>query len=133
MYATSIIDVYSRMVLGRQLSKNLYTDLALDALNMAIRQRTHAGADLTGLIHHSDRGVQYRALRYIERFAEQDLVASAGSRGDSYDNALAEAYNSLFKAELVRARHKGLWARDRRPGDCRGRVRRLVQSPWYPW
>lgn len=109
MYAAFIIDVYSRMVVGWQLSKNLYTDLALDALNMAIWQRTHAGADLNGLIHHSDRGVQYRALRYTERLDEQDLVASVGSRGDSYDNALAEAFNSLFKAELIRNRHKGPW------------------------
>ena len=54
-------------------------------------------------------GVQYRALRYTERLHEQDLVASVGSRGDSYDNALAEAFNSLFKAELVRNRHKGPW------------------------
>lgn len=58
MYAAFIIDVYSRMVVGWQLSKNLYTDLALDALNMAIWQRTHTGDDLSGLIHHSDRGVQ---------------------------------------------------------------------------
>ncbi len=109
VYAAFIIDVYSRMVVGWQLSKNLYTDLALDALNMAIWQRTHAGDDLSGLIHHSDRGVQYRALRYTKRLAEQDLVASVGSRGDSYDNALAEAFNSLFKAELIRNRHKGPW------------------------
>ena len=110
VYAAFIIDVYSRMVVGWQVSNNLYTDLALDALNMAIWQRGHAGADLSGLIHHSDRGVQYRALRYTERLAEQDLVASVGSRGDSYDNALAEAFNSLFKAELVRNRHKGPWS-----------------------
>ena len=85
MYAAFIIDVSSRLVGGGPLSKNPYTDLALDALNMAIWQRTHAGGDLSGLIHHSDRGVQYRALRYTERLAEQDLVASVGSRGDSYD------------------------------------------------
>jgi len=109
VYAAFIIDVYSRMIVGWQLSKNLYTDLALDALNMAIWQRTHTGDDLTGLIHHSDRGVQYRALRYTERLEEQDLVASVGSRGDSYDNALAEAFKSLFKAELIRNRHKGPW------------------------
>src|SRR5699024_244646 len=60
VYAAFIIDVYSRMVVGWQVSKNLYTDLALDALNMALWQRTHAGADLEGLVHHSDRGVQYR-------------------------------------------------------------------------
>ncbi|MET8538778.1 integrase core domain-containing protein, partial [Streptomyces sp. NPDC005065] len=59
------------------------------------------------LIHHSDRGVQYRAIRYTERLEQQDAVASVGSRGDSYDNALAEAFNSLFKAELIR--NKGPW------------------------
>lgn len=110
VYAAFIIDVYSRMVVGWQVSNNLYTDLALDALNMAIWQRGHSGVDLSGLVHHSDRGVQYRALRYTERLAEQGLVASVGSRGDSYDNALAEAFNSLFKAELVCNRHKGPWS-----------------------
>ena len=109
MYAAFIIDVYSRMVVGWQLSKNLYTDLAMDALNMAIWQRTHIGDDLTGLISQSVRGVQYRALRYNERLEEQELVASVGSLGDSYDNALAEAFHSLFKAELIRNRHKGPW------------------------
>lgn len=78
MYAAFIIDVYSRMVVGWQVSKNLYTNLALDALNMAIWQRTPAGDDLEGLIHHSDRGVQYRALHYTERLEEQDLAASVG-------------------------------------------------------
>ena len=110
VYAALIIDVYSPMVVGWQVSNNLYADLALDAVNMAIWQRGHAGADLSGLIHHSDRGVEYRALRYAERLAEQDLVASVGSRGDSYDNALAEALNSLFKAEHVRNRRTGPWS-----------------------
>lgn len=64
--------------------------------------RQRAGQDLTGLVHHSDRGVQYRAVRYTERLAEADAVASVGSKGDSYDNAMAEAFNSLFKAELIR-------------------------------
>src|SRR6202007_592247 len=70
-------------------------------------RRRHAGGDLSGLVHHSDRGVQYRAIRYTERLEQGDAVASVGSRGDSYDNALAEAFNSLFKAELVR--NKGPW------------------------
>ncbi len=70
---------------------------------MAIRRR-HTGADLT---HHSDRGVQHRALRYTERLEQEAAVASVGSKGDSYDNALVEALNSLFKAELIR--NKGSW------------------------
>jgi putative transposase len=107
VYAAFVIDVFSRMVVGWQVATSLYTDLALDALDMAVWRRRRAGADLTGLIHHSDRGVQYRAIRYTERLDEADAVASVGSRGDSYDNALAEAFNSLFKAELIR--NKGPW------------------------
>jgi putative transposase len=107
VYAAFVLDVFSRRVVGWQLSTNLYTDLALDALNMGIWCRRHAGADLSQLIHHSDRGVQYVAVRYTERLAEAEVVASVGSVGDSYDNAMAEAFNSLFKAELVR--NKGPW------------------------
>lgn len=107
VYAAFVIDVFSRLVVGWQVATSLYTDLALDALQMAIWRRQHAGADLTGLVHHSDRGVQYRAIRYTERLAEAGSVASVGSKGDSYDNALAEAFNSLFKAELIR--NKGPW------------------------
>jgi putative transposase len=106
-YAAFVIDVYSRRVVGWQLSKSLRTDLALDALEMGIWTRRRAGHDLGGLIHHSDKGVQYVAVRYTQRLAEAGAVASVGSTGDSYDNALAEAFNSLFKAELVR--NKGPW------------------------
>jgi putative transposase len=74
---------------------------------MGIWTRTRGGRDVDGLIHHSDRGGQYVAIRYTQRLAEAGAVASVGSRGDSYDNALAEAFNSLFKAELVR--NKGPW------------------------
>jgi putative transposase len=107
VYAAFVLDVFARRIVGWQLSTNLYTDLALDALNMGIWCRRHAGADLSQLIHHSDRGVQYVAVRYTERLAEAEAVASVGSVGDSYDNAMAEAFNSLFKAELVR--NKGPW------------------------
>ena len=107
VYAAFVIDVYSRMVVGWQVATSLYTELALDALEMGIWRRRHTGDDLAGLIHHSDRGVQYRALRYTERLAEAAAAASVGSKGDSYDNALAEAFNSLFKAELIR--NKGPW------------------------
>ena len=107
VYAAFVIDVFSRRVVGWQLSKNLRTDLALDALEMGLWDRARAGRDTTGLIHHSDKGVQYLAVRYTQRLADAGAVASVGSTGDSYDNALAEAFNSLFKAELVR--NRGPW------------------------
>jgi putative transposase len=106
VYAAFVLDVYSRMIVGWQVATSLYTDLALDALQMAIWRRS-ADTDLTGLVHHSDRGVQYRAIRYTQRLADAGAVASVGSKGDSYDNAMAEAFNSLFKAELVR--NNGPW------------------------
>ena len=87
VYAAFVIDVFSRRVVGWQVATSLYTDLALDALEMGIWARTRDGADLTGLVHHSDRGVQYRAIRYTQRLEEADAVASVGSKGDSYDNA----------------------------------------------
>ncbi|WP_259558154.1 IS3 family transposase [Brachybacterium sillae] len=102
VYAAFVLDVFSRMIVGWQVSTSLRTDLALDALDMGLWARRRAGQDVTGLVHHSDRGVQYRAVRYTERLAEAEAVASVGSRGDSYDNAMAEALNSLFKAECVR-------------------------------
>ncbi|WP_345076366.1 IS3 family transposase [Brachybacterium paraconglomeratum] len=107
VYAAFVIDVFSRRVVGWQLSKSLRTDLALDALEMGIWTRQHAGHNVTGLTHHSDKGVQYVAVRYTQRLTEAGAVASVGSTGDSYDNALAEAFNSLFKAELVR--NRGPW------------------------
>ncbi len=112
VYAAFVLDVFSRMIVGWQVSTSLRTDLALDALEMALWARKRAGHDVSGLIHHSDRGVQYRAIRYTERLAAADAVASVGSKGDSYDNAMAEAFNSLFKAELIRnpaTRPKGGW------------------------
>ncbi len=99
--------MFSCRVVGWQLSKSLRTDLALDALEMGIWTRQHAGHNVTGLTHHSDKGVQYVAVRYTQRLTEAGAVASVGSTGDSYDNALAEAFNSLFKAELVR--NRGPW------------------------
>jgi putative transposase len=102
VYAAFVLDVFSRMIVGWQVSTSLRTDLALDALEMGLWARRRAGQDVAGLVHHSDRGVQYRAIRYTERLAEADAVASVGSKGDSYDNAMAEAFNSLFKAECVR-------------------------------
>lgn len=106
VYAAFIIDVFSRMIVGWQASTSLRADLAIDALEMAVhnRGRTH---DLAGLIHHSDRGVQYLAVRYSERLADNNIVASVGSKGDSYDNALVESFNGLYKWELIYRR--GPW------------------------
>ena len=105
VYVAFVIDVFSRCVVGWQTSTSLRTDLALDALEMAIYGRKEAG--LAGLIHHSDRGAQYLAIRYTERLAEAGAVGSVGSRGDSYDNALAESFNGLYKTELIHRR--GPW------------------------
>jgi putative transposase len=91
VYAAFILDVFSRMVVGWQISDSLRSDLAIDALEMAVWNRTRNGQVLDGLVHHSDRGVQYLSIRYSERLAENDIVASVGSKGDSYDNAMAEA------------------------------------------
>ncbi|MCT2361506.1 DDE-type integrase/transposase/recombinase [Kocuria marina] len=85
MYAAFIIDVFSRRVVGWQLSKSLRTDLALDALEMGIWTREYAGHNVSGLTHHSDKGVQYVAVRYTQRLAEAGAVGSVGSTGDSYD------------------------------------------------
>ena len=107
LYLAVVLDHFSRRVVGWQLSTSLRTDLALDALEMGLWTRQRAGHDTTGLIHHSDKGVQYLAIRYTQRLAEAGAVASVGTTGDSFDNALAEAFNSLFKAELIR--NKGPW------------------------
>jgi putative transposase len=105
VYVAFIVDVCSRFVVGWQASRSLRTDLALDALEMALwARRVRCSA---GLIHHSDRGVQYLAVRYTERLAQAGIMASVGSRGDSYDNALAESFHGLYKAELIR--HDGPW------------------------
>ncbi|GAA4852711.1 hypothetical protein GCM10023221_35670 [Luteimicrobium xylanilyticum] len=107
VYVAFVTDVFNREIVGWQVSRSLHTDLALDALRMGICQRTRDADDLSGLVHHFDRGVQYRSIRYGRALAEQDAVASVGSKGDSYDNALAEALNSLYKAELIR--NRGPW------------------------
>lgn len=107
MYVAFVIDVYSRMVVGWQASRSLRSDLAIDALEMAVFNRQRAGADLSELTHHSDRGVQYLSVRYSERLAENQIIASVGSKGDSYDNALAESFNGLYKWELIN--QQGLW------------------------
>jgi putative transposase len=101
VYVAFIIDVYSRFIVGWQASRSLRSDLAIDALEMAVWNRRRAGRDLDQLVHHSDRGVQYLSIRYSERLADNDIVASVGSKGDSYDNAMAESFNGLYKWELI--------------------------------
>jgi transposase InsO family protein len=104
VYVAFVFDAYSRFICGWQAANHLRTDLALDALEMALWQRQ---GDLGDLVHHSDRGVQYLSIRYTERLAEAGIEPSVGSRGDSYDNALAESVIGLFKAEVIR--HEGPW------------------------
>ena len=101
VYVAFVIDAFSRYLVGWQASRSLRTDLALDALEMAIWRRR---GGLDGLVHHSDRGSQYLAIRSTERLAEAGPVTSVGSRGDSYDNALAETIIGLYKTELIRRR-----------------------------
>jgi len=96
-YVAFITDVFSRRIVGWRVSSSLRSDLALDALEQAL----HARPDLENLIHHSDRGVQYLSIRYTERLGLAGIEASVGSVGDSYDNALAETINGLYKAEVI--------------------------------
>ena len=98
LYVSFILDVYSRMIVGWQIASHLRTELVLDALEMAIWRRDAAPGTL---IHHSDAGCQYTSFRYSDRLSEAGIAASIGSVGDSYDNAMAEALNGTFKAELV--------------------------------
>lgn len=108
MYAAFVQDLFSRRIVGWQVADHLGADLALDALEMAIWARP--GSDdsgVDGLVHHSDRGVQYTAIRYAERLDQIGAARSVGSKGDSYDNAAAESLNSLYKKELID--YRGGW------------------------
>ncbi len=96
-YVAFVTDVFSRRIVGWRVLNSLRTDIALDALEQAIHMRRPGD----GLVHHSDRGTQYLSLRYTERLAEAGLVPSVGSIGDSYDNALAETINGLFRTEVI--------------------------------
>ena len=104
VYAAFIVDCFSRFIVGWRLAGHMRTGLPLDALEMALWQRDVQSGQL---VHHSDRGTQYLSIRYTERLAEAGASVSVGSKGDSYDNALAETVNGLYKAELVE-RH-GPW------------------------
>jgi len=105
VYVAFVIDVVARRIVGWRVSNSLRTDFVLDALEQAIYDRcTDVGGDL---VHHSDRGTQYLSMRYTERLADAGIELSVGSRGDAFDNALAETVIGLFKTEVIRRR--GPW------------------------
>ncbi len=100
-----VIDVFDRRIVGWRVSTSMTTDFVLDALEQALYARQPENSDT--LVHHSDRGSQSVSIRYTERLAEAGVEPSVGSRGDSYDNALAETINGLFKTEVIHRR--GPW------------------------
>ena len=102
VYVAFVIDVFARRIVGWRVSRSMRTDFVLDALEQALYARQPERDDT--LIHHSDRGSQYVSIRYTERLAEAGIEPSVGSKGDSYDNALAETINGLYKAELIHRR-----------------------------
>ena len=104
VYVAFVIDVFARRIVGWRVARSMRTDFVLDALEQALyaRRAERDGA----LIHHSDRGSQYVSIRYTERLAEAGIEPSVGSKGDSYDNALAETINGLYKAEVI---HRRTW------------------------
>jgi transposase InsO family protein len=105
LYEAFVIDVFARRIVGWRVSTSMKTDFVLDALEQALYARQPERD--SALIHHSDRGSQYVSIRYSERLAEAGIEPSVGSKGDSYDNALAETINGLYKAELIHRR--GSW------------------------
>ena len=101
LYVAFVIDVFARRIVGWRVSTSMRTDFVLDALEQALYARQ---PERDSLVHHSDRGSQYVSIRYSERLAEAGVEPSVGSKGDSYDNALAETINGLYKAELIHRR-----------------------------
>ncbi|MCK8788156.1 IS3 family transposase, partial [Roseomonas sp. NAR14] len=105
VYVAFVIDAYARRIVGWRVSRTAQAGFVLDALEQALHDRRPARGG--GLVHHSDRGSQYLCIRYSERLAEAGIEPSVGSVGDSYDNALAETVNGLYKTEVIRRR--GPW------------------------
>ncbi|WP_235946349.1 IS3 family transposase [Metallococcus carri] len=101
-YVAFVTDLFSRRIVGWRASTSLRSDLAIDALEHALWTRARQGHDTAGVVHHSDRGVQYLSIAYTERLAQAEAVASVGTTGDSYDNAAAESLFGLYKTELIR-------------------------------
>ena len=107
VYVAFVVDAYARRILGWRAGTTMSTQLVLDALDQAIWTRQHAGSGPRDVVAHSDRGSQYTSVKYSERLQEAGITASVGSVGDSYDNALAETINGLYKTELIKPR--GPW------------------------
>ena len=105
VYVAFVIDAYARRIVGWRVSRTAHADFVLDALEQALHARRPAQG--SGLVHHSDRGVQYVSIKYTERLVAAGIEPSVGSVGDSYDNALAETINGLYKTEVIRRR--GPW------------------------
>ena len=105
VYVAFVIDTYARRIVGWRASRTAHTSFVLDALEQALHERRPI--QRAGLVHHSDRGSQYVSIKYTERLAEAGIEPSVGSVGDSYDNALAETINGLYKAEVIHRR--GPW------------------------
>ena len=104
VYTAFVIDIFARRIVGWKVAHAMRTDLVLDALEQALHQRAEAGT--TPLVHHSDRGVQYLSMRYTERLADAGIAPSVGSRGDAYDNAVAESVIGLYKTEVIGRRDR---------------------------
>jgi putative transposase len=105
VYVAFVIDTFARRIVGWRVSRTAHASFVLDALEQALHDRRPIHGD--GLVHHSDRGVQYVSIKYTERLVEAGLVPSVGSVGDSFDNALAETINGLYKTEVIHRR--GPW------------------------
>jgi putative transposase len=107
VYVAFVVDAFARRIIGWRTGTNMSTQLVLDALEQAVWIRQRDGANLDSVVAHTDRGSQYTSIRYTERLAQAGIAASVGSVGDSYDNALAETINGLYKTELIKPR--GPW------------------------
>ncbi len=116
-----VIDTFANRIVGWRVSRSAQTDFVLDALEQALYDRRPVRK--AGLVHHSDRGVQYVSIRYTERLAEAGIEPSVGSVGDSYDNALAETINGLYKTELIHRR--GPW--------CNMEAVEIATLEWVDW
>ena len=104
-YVAFVIDAYARRILGWRVGSTMSTTMVLDSIEHAIWTRQREGiSDLKGVVHHTDRGSQYTSIRFTERLAEAGIQPSVGAVGSSYDNALAESINGLYKTELIKPR-----------------------------